>query len=241
MRIDLLTIFPEMMTAPLAASICGRAATSGAVQYFLHDIRDWATGAHHKVDDRPFGGGPGMVFMCDPLVDAVEAVEKMDTRAACRVLLTPQGEPLRQTRVEWLAQQPRLLLIAGHYEGIDERAIEELRPLEISVGDFTVSGGELPALLVADAVTRLLPGVLGHERSAAEDSFSRRDEQGNPLLDCPHYTRPRSWRGRNVPEVLLSGDHAAIEAWRREQTIHRTRVRRPDLMERSPLGREEPK
>jgi tRNA (guanine37-N1)-methyltransferase len=141
--------------------------------------------------------------------------------------------------VEWLAQQPRLLLIAGHYEGIDERAIEELRPLEISVGDFTVSGGELPALLVADAVTRLLPGVLGHERSAAEDSFSRRDEQGNPLLDCPHYTRPRSWRGRNVPEVLLSGDHAAIEAWRREQTIHRTRVRRPDLMERSPLGPEE--
>ena len=194
---------------------------------------------HHKVDDRPFGGGPGMVFMCDPLVDAVEAVEKMDNRAACRVLLTPQGEPLRQARVEWLARQERLLLIAGHYEGIDERAIEELRPLEISVGDFTVSGGELPALLLSDAVVRLLPKVLGHDRSAAEDSFSRRDEQGNPLLDCPHYTRPRSWRGRSVPEVLLSGDHAAIEAWRREQTIHRTRVRRPDLMERSPLGTEE--
>ena len=241
MRIDLLTIFPEMMTAPLAASIPGRAAAAGAVQYFVHDIRTWATGPHHKVDDRPFGGGPGMVFMCDPLVDAVEAVEKMDNRAACRVLLTPQGEPLRQARVEWLAKQERLLLIAGHYEGIDERAIEELRPLEISVGDFTVSGGELPALLLSDAVVRLLPKVLGHDRSAAEDSFSRRDEQGNPLLDCPHYTRPRSWRGRSVPEVLLSGDHAAIEAWRREQTIHRTRVRRPDLMERSPLGDEGPK
>jgi len=208
MRIDLLTIFPDMMTAPLAASIPGRAAAAGAVQYFVHDIRKWATGPHHKVDDRPFGGGPGMVFMCDPLVDAVEAVEKMDNRAGCRVLLTPQGEPLRQARVEWLARQERLLLIAGHYEGIDERAIEELRPLEISVGDFTVSGGELPALLLSDAVVRLLPGVLGHDRSAAEDSFSRRDEQGNPLLDCPHYTRPRSWRGRNVPEVLLSGDHA---------------------------------
>ena len=241
MRIDVLTLFPDMFPPVIGASIPGRAATAGLLEFHAHDIRAWSTDKHRKVDDRPFGGGPGMVMMCQPLVDAVEAVEKMDTRAACRVLLTPQGEPLRQTRVEWLAQQPRLLLIAGHYEGIDERAIEELRPLEISVGDFTVSGGELPALLVADAVTRLLPGVLGHERSAAEDSFSRRDEQGNPLLDCPHYTRPRSWRGRNVPEVLLSGDHAAIEAWRREQTIHRTRVRRPDLMERSPLGREEPK
>ena len=170
-----------------------------------------------------------MVFMCDPLVDAVEAVEKLDSRATCRVLLTPQGEPLRQSRVEWLAKQPRLLLIAGHYEGIDERAIEELRPLELSVGDFTVSGGELPALLVVDAVSRLLPGVLGHECSAAQDSFSLRDEHGNPLLDCPHFTRPRSWRGRDVPEILLSGDHAVIAAWRLEQSVSRTRVRRPDL------------
>ncbi len=195
----------------------------------VHDIRAWSNSPHRKVDDRPFGGGPGMVFMCDPLVDAVEAVEKLDVRAACRVLLTPQGEPLRQSRVEWLAKQPRLLLIAGHYEGIDERAIQELGPLELSVGDFTVSGGELPALLVVDAVSRLLPGVLGHECSAAQDSFSLRDQQGNPLLDCPHFTRPRSWRGRDVPEILLSGDHAAIAAWRLEQSVSRTRVRRPDL------------
>lgn len=159
----------------------------------VHDIRAWSNSPHRKVDDRPFGGGPGMVFMCDPLVDAVEAVEKLDSRAACRVLLTPQGEPLRQSRVEWLAKQPRLLLIAGHYEGIDERAIQELRPLELSVGDFTVSGGELPALLVVDAVSRLLPGVLGHECSAAQDSFSLRDEHGNPLLDCP--TSPVRARG----------------------------------------------
>ena len=172
MRIDLLTIFPEMMATPLATSIPGRAASCGAMECHVHDIRAWSNSPHRKVDDRPFGGGPGMVFMCDPLVDAVEAVEKLDSRAACRVLLTPQGEPLRQSRVEWLAKQPRLLLIAGHYEGIDERAIEELRPLELSVGDFTVSGGELPALLVVDAVSRLLPGVLGHECSAAQDSFS---------------------------------------------------------------------
>jgi len=240
-RIDVLTLFPGMFAPILGESIPGRAAAAGILELHAHDIRAWTQDKHRKVDDRPFGGGPGMVMMCQPLVDAVEAVEKMDNRAACRVLLTPQGEPLRQARVEWLAKQERLLLIAGHYEGIDERAIEELRPLEISVGDFTVSGGELPALLLSDAVVRLLPGVLGHDRSAAEDSFSRRDEQGNPLLDCPHFTRPRSWRGRSVPEVLLSGDHAAIEAWRREQTIHRTRVRRPDLMERSPLGTEGPK
>jgi len=240
-RIDVLTLFPEMFAPVLGASIPGRASAAGLLEFHAHDVRAWTQDKHRKVDDRPFGGGPGMVMMCQPLVDAVEAVEKMDNRAACRVLLTPQGEPLRQARVEWLARQERLLLIAGHYEGIDERAIEELRPLEISVGDFTVSGGELPALLLSDAVVRLLPKVLGHDRSAAEDSFSRRDEQGNPLLDCPHYTRPREFRGLSVPEVLLSGDHAAIEAWRREQTIHRTRVRRPDLMERSPLGDEGPK
>ncbi len=240
MRIDLLTIFPEMMAAPLAASIPGRAASCGALECFVHDIRDWSSPPHRKVDDRPFGGGPGMVFMCGPLVDAVEAVEKMDARAACRVLLTPQGEPLRQTRVEWLAQQPRLLLIAGHYEGVDERAIEELRPLELSVGDFTVSGGELPALLIVDAVARLLPGVLGHEHSAAQDSFSLRDEHGDPLLDCPHYTRPRSWRGREIPEILLSGDHAAIAAWRLEQSVRRTRVRRPDLNARATPGPQNP-
>ena len=160
---------------------------------------------------------------------AVEAVERMDGRAACRVLLTPQGERLAQPRVEWLARQPRLLVVAGHYEGIDERAIEELRPLELSVGDFVASGGELPALLVVDAVARLLPGALGHERSAAEDSFAHRDDAGRPLLDCPHFTRPREWRGREVPEVLLSGDHAAIAAWRREQMVRRTAERRPDL------------
>lgn len=231
MRIDFLTIFPEMFPPMLSASILGRAAESGAVEFAVHDVRDWADNKHRKVDDRPFGGGPGMVFMCQPLVDAVEAVERKDEREALRVLLTPQGERLAQPRVEELARRDRLLLIAGHYEGVDERAIEELRPLELSVGDYVLSGGEVAALTLADAVVRLLPGVLGHDRSAAEDSFSRRDDRGHPLLDCPHYTRPREWRGHAVPEVLLSGDHAAIEAWRMEKMVRRTRERRPDLLE----------
>ncbi len=235
MRIDVLTLFPGMFEPVMGASIPGRASASGILEFRAHDIRAWTQDKHRKVDDRPFGGGPGMVMMCQPLVDAVEAVEKMDPRAACRVLLTPQGERLAQPRVEWFARQPRLLLIAGHYEGIDERAVQELAPLEVSVGDFIVSGGEIPAMMLVDAVTRLLPGALGHEQSAAEDSFSRRDEEGRSLLDCPHYTRPREWRGREVPEVLLSGDHAAIERWRHDRMVERTRERRPDLTER-PLG-----
>lgn len=235
MRIDVLTLFPEMFAPVIGASIPGRAAAAGLLEFHAHDIRAWSQDKHRKVDDRPFGGGPGMVMMCQPLVDAVEAVERMDPRAACRVLLTPQGERLAQPRVEWFARQPRLILIAGHYEGIDERAIEELAPLEVSVGDFVMSGGEIPAMALADAVTRLLPGALGHQQSAAEDSFSRRDDEGRALLDCPHYTRPREWRGREVPEVLLGGDHAAIERWRHGRMVERTRVRRPDLTER-PLG-----
>ena len=235
MRIDVLTLFPGMFAPILGESIPGRAAAAGILELHAHDIRAWSQDKHRKVDDRPFGGGPGMVMMCQPLVDAVEAVERMDPRAACRVLLTPQGERLAQPRVEWFARQPRILMIAGHYEGIDERAIEELAPLEVSVGDFIVSGGEIPAMMLVDAVTRLLPGALGHEQSAAEDSFSRRDEEGRSLLDCPHYTRPREWRGREVPEVLLSGDHAAIERWRHDRMVERTRERRPDLTER-PLG-----
>ncbi len=225
MRIDLLTLFPEMFPPVLGASIVGRAAQSGIASYHVHDIRSWADNKHRKVDDRPFGGGPGMVMICQPVFDAVQAVEALDGRRAVRVLMTPQGEPLRQQRVEWLAKQERLLLIAGHYEGIDERVIEELAPLELSIGDFVLSGGELPALVVVDAVVRLLPGALGHEQSAAEDSFSATVPGGQELLDCPHYTRPREWRGRTIPEVLLSGDHADIAAWRQGQRLERTRQR----------------
>ncbi len=231
MRIDLLTLFPEMFPQVLQTSIVGRAAQNGIANLHVHDIRAWADNKHNKVDDRPFGGGPGMVMMCQPVHDAVRAVEAMDERPAVRLLMTPQGEPLGQRRVEWLAKQERLLMIAGHYEGIDERVIEELQPLELSIGDFVLSGGELPAMLVVDAVVRLLPGALGHEGSAAEDSFAAPTEAGGPLLlDCPHFTRPREWQGRTVPDVLLSGDHASIARWRDQQRLERTRKRRPDLL-----------
>ena len=231
MRIDILTLFPEMFEPVLSASILGRAREGGFASYFVHNIRDWAHNKHDKVDDRPFGGGPGMVLMCQPLYDAVLAVEAMDATPAQRIVLSPQGEILRQRTVEQLAAKPRLLLIAGHYEGIDERVVEELDPLELSVGDYVLSGGELPAMVLTDAVVRLLKGVLGHDESAAQDSFAPQGPAGQRLLDCPHYTRPRVWKGRSVPDVLLSGDHQAVDAWRAAMMLDRTRQRRPDLLE----------
>lgn len=243
LRIDILTTFPELFAAEppaaLGASIPARARDAGLVEWHAHNIRAWTTDKHQKTDDRPFGGGPGMVMMCQPVWDAVHAVEAMDPRPAQRILLTPQGRLLNQALVEELAQKPRLLLIAGHYEGIDERVIEKLQPLEVSIGDYVLSGGELAAMILMDAVIRLLPGALGHEESAAQDSFSptrippaRKGEpaQVRRLLDCPQYTRPREWMGMSVPEVLLSGDHGAVERWRLEQRLARTRARRPDLL-----------
>jgi tRNA (guanine37-N1)-methyltransferase len=231
MRIDILTLFPEMLAPALGLSILGRAAEAGLVSYFLHNIRDWSQDKHGKVDDRPFGGEPGMVMMAQPLYDAVTTVEGADPRSARRVFLTPQGERLEQQRVEELARAERLLLIAGRYEGVDERVIEALEPLEISVGDFVTSGGEVPALLLVDAVVRLIPGALGHEDGAAQDSFSPRGPAGQRLLEGPHYTRPRVWEGREVPEVLISGDHEAVRRWRMRKMLDRTRERRPDLLE----------
>lgn len=171
-----------------------------------------------------------MVMMCQPIWDAVHAVEALDPRPATRVLMTPQGRRLTQSIVEELAGRPRLLIIAGHYEGIDERVVEALAPMELSLGDYVLSGGELAAMVLIDAVARLLPGVLGHDASAVEDSFSAEPGSGVRWLDCPHYTKPREWMGRGIPEVLLSGDHGAIAAWRQEQRVLRTRARRPDLM-----------
>ena len=257
MRIDVLTTFPEMFAcdAPgaLGSSIPARARTAGLVEWHAHNIRDWTTDKHQKTDDRPFGGGPGMVMMCQPVWDSVHAVEAMDARPAKRILLTPQGQRLDQPLVESLSREQRLLLIAGHYEGIDERVIERLDPLEISLGDYVLSGGELGAMVLMDAVIRLLPGVLGDDESAAQDSFGPpplTDPNGSPidpklvarwlkelgvpegvrLLDCPHYTRPRDWEGSEIPPVLLSGDHLAVARWRLEQMVERTRARRPDLL-----------
>lgn len=250
MRVDILTTFPEMFAAAapgaMGVSIPARARAAGVVEWHATNIRDFATGVHQKTDDRPFGGGPGMVMMCQPVFDAVAAVEARDQRPATRVLLTPQGRVLKQSIVEELASKPRLLLIAGHYEGLDERVIRALSPLELSIGDYVLSGGEIAAMVLMDAVIRLLPGVLGHEDSAAEDSFSvarsylggsqtpKRDRvmlpEGTRLLDCPHYTQPREWMGMSVPDVLLSGDHGAIERWRLQQRLERTRERRPEVL-----------
>ncbi len=233
LRVDILTTFPEMFgaasPAALGVSIPARAAAAGLLELHATDIRAYATDKHKKTDDRPFGGGPGMVMMCQPLWDAVAAVEAQDPRPATRILLTPQGQPLKQPLVEDLAKRPRLLLIAGHYEGIDERVIEKLAPMEISIGDYVLSGGELAAMVLIDAVTRLIPGATGDEESPLQDSFGA-DISGRRLLDCPHYTRPREWMGIPVPEVLISGDHAKVDAWRAQQKLARTQSRRPDLM-----------
>ncbi len=230
LRIDILTLFPEVFEPVLGSSITGRARAAGLVEWHATNIRDFADNKHKKVDDRPFGGGPGMVMMCQPVWDCVRAVEARDARKATRILLTPQGTPLTQPMVEDFAKKERLLLIAGHYEGLDERVIEALEPVEVSIGDFVLSGGEIPALALIDAVVRLLPGALGHEDSAAEDSFMPVGEGGQRLLDCPHYTRPRDWNGKTAPEVLFSGDHGRVAKWRLDQKLTRTRDRRPDLL-----------
>ena len=226
MRFDVLTLFPEMFAGYLTQSLLKLAIDKGLVEINLWNIRDWAEGKHRSVDDRPFGGGPGMVMMCQTVFDAVEAVEKQDPRPPFRILLSPQGRLFDQELAAELATKERVLLIAGHYEGFDERIIEGLRPLELSIGDYVLSGGELAAMVVVDAMVRLLPGALGAEEGAADESFA----QG--LLEYPQYTRPREFRGMAVPDVLLSGNHAAIARWRAEQREARTQMRRPDLWQR---------
>lgn len=227
MRIDVLTLFPEMFGPVLGSSILKRAAEAGHTQYHVTDIRDYTLNKHGKVDDRPFGGGPGMVMACQPLWDAVQAVEQQDPRQATRILMSPQGRPLTQPMCEDLARAERLLIVAGHYEGLDQRVIDRLEPIEISLGDYVLSGGELPAMVLIDAVVRLIPGVLGHDESAHHDSFS---PGARRMLDHPHYTRPRHWQGREVPDVLISGDHAAVERYRAQQARRLTEARRPDLL-----------
>jgi tRNA (guanine37-N1)-methyltransferase len=224
MRIDVLTLFPEMVRGVCGESILARAQAAGLIEIVVTDIRDHSSDPHRKVDDRPFGGGPGMVLTCQPVFDAVAAVEAADPRPATRILLTPQGERFSQRIAAELAGCQRLLLIAGHYEGFDERIRVGLSPREISIGDYVLTGGELPAMVVADAVARLVPGVLGAEDAHAFESFS------DGLLEYPQYTRPREYRGMEVPEELLCGHHARIEAWRLEQAELRTKQRRPDIV-----------
>lgn len=223
MRIDILTIFPGIFEGPLRESLLGKAIAAGLLDVRVHDIREHAAGRHRQVDDEPYGGGPGMVMKPEPIFAAVEALGPGDKRV---ILLSPAGRRLDQGLVRELATEPWLVLICGRYEGVDERVVEGLPAEELSIGDYVLSGGELPALVVVEAVARLVPGVIGRGESHERDSFG---PEG--LLDHPHYTRPAEFRGMRVPEVLLSGDHAEIERWRREAALEKTRRNRPDLLE----------
>ena len=221
MRIDILTLFPEMFTGFLDGSLLGAARASGLLDVRVTNIRDFAEGVHRQVDDRPFGGGPGMLLMPGPVVECVESVQRETLAPGHLVMLTPAGRRLDQSVVEELARHERLVLMCGRYEGFDDRVRQTLHPDEISIGDFVLSGGEVAAMVIVDAVARLVPGVLGDAESARQDSFSGAER----LVEGPQYTRPREFRGLHVPEVLLSGDHRRIAAWRHEQAVTATRQR----------------
>ncbi|MEW6129348.1 MAG: tRNA (guanosine(37)-N1)-methyltransferase TrmD [Acidobacteriota bacterium] len=229
MKFDIITIFPEIFRGVFEFGIIRRALQAGLLEINIHDLRDFTADRHRMVDDRPFGGGAGMVMKPEPLFRAIEAIthHAPETRV---VLLTPQGRLFKQAVAEELASLEQVLLICGRYEGIDERVVDELIDDEISIGDYVLSGGEIPAMVVVDAVTRLLPGALGCEQSAEQDSFS------SGMLDYPHYTRPAEYRGLKVPDVLLSGHHLEIEKWRRAKAFEKTRKRRPDLLEQQDSG-----
>lgn len=226
MRIDVLTLFPEMFSGYLGQSLLKRAIDAGIVNIQVHNIRDWAQGKHKQVDDRPFGGGPGMVLRPEPVVECTEAVQGQGDGPGHLILLSPQGRRLDQSMATELAGHERLVLICGRYEGIDQRAIDLLRPDELSIGDYILGGGEVAAMVVIDAVARLVPGVLGDEESNRQDSFSG----DPPLLEFAQYTRPREYRGLTVPEVLMTGNHPEIARWRDQQKLNRTRERRADLL-----------
>ena len=227
MRIDVVTLFPAIFDGYLTQSLLHKAIARELIRIERHDLRDWAEDTpHRKVDDRPFGGGPGMLIQVEPTVSCVRDVDAAWDVPARKIMLTPQGRRFDQRMAEDLATSPRLMLLCGRYEGFDQRVLDIVQPEEISVGDFVLNGGEVAAMTIIDAVVRLLPGVLGDEQSSLDDSFSR----GNRMLEFPQYTRPREFEGHTVPDVLLSGDHAAIAAWRAEQSRQKTMARRRDLI-----------
>lgn len=230
MRIDILTLFPEMCNAVMNESIIGRARQAGKVEINCIDIRNYTLDKHRRVDDKPYGGGMGMVMAPQPIYDCFQALcDKIGTRPHL-IYLTPQGRTLTQERVKELSRLDNIALLCGHYEGIDERVIEALEPEEISVGDYVLTGGELPALIVADSVSRMLPGVLSDDECFEEESHY------NSLLEYPQYTHPSEWQGKEVPEILLSGHHAKVDKWRREQSLQRTLERRPDMLDNASLS-----
>lgn len=227
MRVDVLTLFPQAFESPLSCSILKRAQDNGLVEIVLTDIRDFAEDSYRKVDDKPYGGGPGMVMMPGPVFACFEYVQSLWPRKGRVILLTPQGQKFDQAKARQLSSEERLILIAGKYEGFDERIRTRLGAEQISIGDYVLSGGELAAMVIIDAVVRLLAGALGDEDSAKDESFT------NGLLEYPHYTRPEVFRGMRVPEILLSGDHAKIAEWRRRQALERTEKWRPDLLDKT--------
>ncbi|ASB89637.1 tRNA (guanosine(37)-N1)-methyltransferase TrmD [Bacillus sonorensis] len=235
MRIDFLTLFPEMFEGVLGSSILQKAQEKNAVRFHVVNFRAYSDNKHQTVDDYPYGGGAGMVLKPQPVFDAVEKLTAEAGTSPRIVLVCPQGERYTQKKAEELAKEDHLMFICGHYEGYDERIREHIATDEISIGDFVLTGGELPAMMIADSVVRLLPGVLGKEESHLEDSFS------TGLLEHPHYTRPADYKGWKVPEVLTSGNHAKIKEWRRKESLKRTFLRRPDLLEHYPLSDEERK
>lgn len=226
MRFDVLTIFPELFDSPLRVSLLGKALEASLLEVAVHDLRNWAPGPHRKVDDAPFGGGAGMVMAPGPVVEAVEAVRRPGGRV---ILLAAAGRPLTQALVAELAAEEQLILVCGRYEGMDDRIREELDAEEVSIGEYVLSGGELPALVLIEAVSRLIPGVMGNAESLGEESFA------GGLLEYPQFTRPADFRGRKVPDVLVSGHHGMVAGWRREQSLRRTFERRPDLLEAADL------
>lgn len=223
-RFSIVTLFPEMFESFFSQGVIGRAVKKGLIEVALFNPRDYTHDKHRTVDDRPYGGGPGMLMMVQPLADAIASAKAAASEQVKVVYLSPQGRKLDFEGVQTLGQYNDLVLVAGRYEGIDERIIETLVDQEWSIGDYVLSGGELPAMVLMDAVSRLIPDVLGHKQSAVEDSFT------NGLLDCPHYTRPETYQGKSVPEVLISGDHEKIRQWRLEESVKRTQHRRPDLL-----------
>ncbi|HXX42322.1 MAG TPA: tRNA (guanosine(37)-N1)-methyltransferase TrmD [Chthoniobacterales bacterium] len=227
MKIDILTLFPEICRGPLGESMMKRAQENKIVELRIHNLRDWTSDKHHVVDDTPFGGGQGMVMKPEPIFAAVEELRsKIENRKSKIILMSPAGRKLDQQLATDLSREWHLIIICGHYEGVDHRVIEHLVDLEISIGDYVLTNGAIAAAVMVDAVVRLLPGVLGHEQSATDDSFSR------GLLEAPQYTRPAKFRGWKVPDILLSGNHAEIAKWREEQAEKRTRTNRPDLLDR---------
>lgn len=233
MRIDILTLFPDMCDAVLSESIIGRARQANKVEINCVDIRDYTLDKHRRVDDKPYGGGMGMIMAPQPIYDCFSALCNEIGAKPHLIYLTPQGKTLTQERVKELSKLDNIALLCGHYEGIDERVIEALEPEEISVGDYVLTGGELPALIVADAVSRMLPGVLSDDECFEEESHY------NSLLEYPQYTHPSVWNDREVPEILLSGHHAKVDKWRREQSLKRTYERRPDMLENAELTKDD--